>query len=226
MSFALQVSAQDQTFRFGLKLSGNLAWIKPNSKNIENTGTGLGYSYGIMGDYHFQEFYALSTELLITQFSSGIEHTDSLTYAGKGYRGVTYDYNFQYLQIPVSLKFKTKEIGYITYWAQFGLAPSFLMSAKADLGGNLPANIAGDNPTDVQVNDKESDKYHFENFDDKVFFARLPLIIGGGIEYRLAGNASLYAGVRVDNSFTNIFVADDLTSGRNNFVSFSTGVFF
>jgi len=218
--------AQNQQFRFGMKVSGNLSWLTPKSKNIERTGNGLGYSYGIMGDYYFQENYALSAEILITQLAGGMTYIDSLEYQGSKYANVDYDFTLQYLQIPVSLKFKTKEIGYITYWTQFGLAPSFLMGARADMSGNLPSAIASDNPNDIRVNEKSNDKYHFDNFNDKVFFMRLPLIIGGGIEYNLAGNASLYAGFRVDNSFTNIFVADDLSSARSNFVSLSTGLFF
>jgi len=48
------LKAQDQEFRFGMKLSGNLSWMTPKSKNIERTGNGVGYSYGIMGSCRFK----------------------------------------------------------------------------------------------------------------------------------------------------------------------------
>lgn len=215
---------QEQPFRFGMKFGGNLSWIKPSSNNIERNGVGYGYSYGLMGDFDFQDNYAFSTEILISQFAGSISHIDSLVYNGKGYENVGYDYNFQYLQIPVSLKLKTKEIGYMTYWAQFGLAPGFLLGARADVT-NGPEEW-GERANNIRVNDKSNDEFQFANYDDKVFFMRLPLIIGAGIEYSLAGNASLYVGFRVNNGFTNIFVADDASSARNNLVSLSTGVFF
>lgn len=231
------VHAQDQPFRFGLKVGGNVGWMKPTSKNIEQNGTGFGYTYGIMGDFNFQEYYSLSTELLVTTFNGGVKHIEPLYYTTTNpdnskikdtMNGVTHDYQFQYLQLPVSLKFRTKEIGYITYWAQFGLAPSFLLSARADIGPEslLPTAMQESNPNDIRVNKKTNDEFEFDNFDDDVFFIRVPMIIGGGIEYKLAGNASLYAGVRFENSFTNLFVADDVSSARNNAVCISTGIFF
>lgn len=210
-------------FRFGLKASGNLNWIKPNSKNIETGGTALGFSYGLMGDYYFAENYALSTELIITHFNGSINHNDTLFTDKGGFTGVGYDYKLRYIQIPLSIKFKTKEIGYITYWAQFGIAPSFLIRARADITG---ADNAFNDPTEIPINSKEGDSYAFKNFDDNIFFARLPLIIGAGIEYNLAGSTSLYTGLRMDNGFSNIFVADDKTKAINNILSLNVGVFF
>jgi hypothetical protein len=55
---------------------------------------------------------------------------------------------------------------------------------------------------------------------------RLPLIIGGGIEYNLSGNTSLYAGLRVDNGFTNTFNKDEKTKANLNYVSITAGIFF
>jgi hypothetical protein len=119
-------SAQDERFRIGLKTSGNLSWITPTTKNIQKTGNSFGYSYGLMGDYHFQKYYAFSAELIFTNIGGGIEHIDNLTFTDTANRTtnnskVTYDYSFKYIQLPISIKFKTKEFGYISYWAQFGL---------------------------------------------------------------------------------------------------------
>jgi Outer membrane protein beta-barrel domain len=227
VAWAKQANAQDQRFRFGLKLSGNLSWIAPATKNIESSGNGFGISYGVMGDYNFQKFYALSTELIFTNISGGIKHTDLLQYTPDSggtmsYQDINYDYNFKYLQLPVSIKFKTKEMGYITYWAQFGLAPSFLIEAKADITGRTPF----DDPSEIRVNKSINDVYHFDDFDDKIFFFRMPLIIGGGIEYSLAGNTSLYTGIRMDSNFLTIFNSDDRTSAKNHYVGLNLGVFF
>jgi hypothetical protein len=219
---------QSQQFRIGLKAQGNLSWLTTVSKNLTNEGVGFGYSYGIMGDYNFARFYALSAELLLTEFSTSMSHNDSLSYTQNGnttnYGGVKHDYQYRYLQLPVSLKFKTKEIGYITYWAQFGLAPSFLLRARADIRGSNP--FEANDPTRILVNKTEGDDFEFDNFNDKVSFIRVPLIIGAGIEYSLAGNTSLYTGVRIENSFTNVFPADDRTDAKNNMFSLAAGFFF
>lgn len=217
--------AQEQRFKFGMKFSGNLSWIAPQSSNLAQNGNGFGYSYGVMGDFFFAENYSINTEILITHVAGGIEHVDSLIYLGKGYKGVLFDYRLQYLQIPISIKFHTKQVGYMKYWAQFGLAPSILLGARADVGGPVVLGYP-ENKTDVRVNDRSTDNFHFANFDDKVYPLRLPLIIGAGFDYELAGNASLHVGLRIDNGFTNILVRDDLSNARISYVSLTTGVFF
>ena len=190
-------------------------------------GTSAGYSYGLMGDYYFQKYYALSTELLFTDIGSSILHGDLLYHTDSSgsrtaHQSVQYDYKLKYVQLPISIKFRTKEFGYWTWWAQFGTAPSFLTQAKADITGKT---VPFEDPTDIHVNKKTSDDYEFDNFEDKVTFLRMPIIIGAGFEYGLAGNTSLYSGIRIDNNFVDMF-RDKFTTAKNNFVSLNVGIFF
>ncbi len=229
-------SESEPRFRFGLKGSVNLNWVKANSKNISNGGTTLGYSYGIMGDYNFTNNYAFSTEFLVTQIKADISFANTMRESSdinkdsifNSFGGAGATFKIKYIQVPLSIKFKTKEIGLITYWAQFGFAPCILADAKADYTGVVPE----EEYSKLEVNDKSNDIYHLVDtkdnvtFDDKVFFMRIPLIIGGGIEYNLSGNTSLYTGVRVDNGFTNTFNKDEKTKANLNFVSINAGIFF
>ncbi len=225
LSISTITKAQDNNLRFGIKGSANICWIKPDSKSIEKEGTKLGFSYGLMGDFYFAENYAFSTELLITHYNFGMTYVDTLFPKNSqvSKTDIDYEYKTRYVQVPLSIKFKTKEIGYVTYWAQFGVAPSFLIRARADIVG---ADDVFDDPTDIHVNDKEGDDYHFANFDDKISPLRIPLIVGAGIEYNLSGNTSLYAGLRMDNGFTNIFGEDKKAEAISNFVSINAGFFF
>jgi hypothetical protein len=223
-------------FRFGLKGSANINWVKANSKNVENGGARLGYSYGLMGVYNFTDNYAISTEFLITQINANIAFVNPMRQSAtlKGDSMLhTFDeagavFKIKYVQIPISIKFKTKEIGLVTYWAQFGFAPCFLANAKADYTGVQPV----EEYEKLLVNDDANDLYHLVDFkddvlfNDRVFFMRLPLIIGGGIEYNLSGNTSLYAGLRVDNGLTNTFNKDEKTKANLNYVSITAGIFF
>jgi len=76
------------------------------------------------------------------------------------------------------------------------------------------------------VNSTEGDPFTVNNFDDKVFLFRLPLIIGGGVEYRMAGNTSLQGGVRIANTLTDMFVKDKTAIAKNNYFALSVGVLF
>ena len=238
-SYSQAQDEQESRFRFGLKGSINMNWFKANTKNIENGGVKLGYSYGIMGDYNFTKNYAFSSEFLITDLRANLKFSNPMresTNIGSSasdtvfdqFSSVSMDYKIKYVQIPLSIKFKTKEIGLVTYWAQFGFAPCFLAGARADYKGVAPE----DDYSKLAVNDEDNNKYHLRDskdnvvFNDKVFFIRMPLIIGAGIEYNLSGNTSLYAGLRMDNGFTNTFTKDDKTKANLNYVSINAGIFF
>lgn len=228
---SLAVNAQQQRFRIGMKGSLNMSWIAPSTKNISRVGSSIGYSYGLMGDFNFQKYYSLSTELVLTDISGSFQYTNLLkftdpeTQSTTSHDNVQYDYNMNYVQIPVSLKFKTKEFGYWTYWAQFGFAPSFLTKATADITGKTIGTLF-DDPTDIRVNKSANDEFHFDNFKDEVFVLRFPLIIGAGIEYSLAGNTSLYTGIRFDNDFIDMLAADKDVIAKTKFVSLNVGAFF
>lgn len=223
-------------FRFGLKGSANINWVKANSKNVENGGARLGYSYGLMGDYNFTDNYAISTEFLITQINANISFASPMKQSSKLkgdsvlhiFTDAGAVFKIKYVQIPLSIKFKTKEIGLVTYWAQFGFAPCFLANAKVDYTGVQPV----EEYEKLGPNDDANDVYHLIDtkddvlFNDRVFFMRIPMIIGGGIEYNLSGNTSLYTGLRIDNGFTNTFNRDEKTKANLNYLSITAGIFF
>lgn len=221
--------AQDGEFRFGLKAATNVGWIKPVSKGLEQKGVNLGFAYGIMGDYYFQPNYAVSGELLISQVNGSFNLLTPQVFTADTNTIVSdleYTYKTKYIELPISVKFRTKEIGNLTYWGNFGFAPAFLMNARATISGTLPNAIKELDPTDYRVNDNEGDAFTSDNFNDRVSLFRFPLIIGGGIEYGLAGDASLYAGLRFNNSFTELLIRDKAIDARNNYASLNVGVFF
>lgn len=238
ISIATHVQAQSSAnaFRFGLKTALNFGWTNADTKNIENDGLAVGYSYGIMGDFNFQKTYALSTEIIFTHVHNRFSFDNPMAQSSDidknqmidTFNMVSVKYKNQYLQIPLSMKFRTKEIGYLTYWGQFGVAPGFLINTKTDWEGVQPT----DDYLNLSSNDNESDAYHLldvesgEVFDDRSAFIRFPVIIGAGIEYSLAGNASLYTGFRVENSFSDLLLKDKKTKANINVVSLNVGVFF
>ena len=226
-----QVSFAQGEFRFGLKGQANMSWLGNTSRTIENDGVQLGLAYGIMGDYYFKPNYGVSAEILLSTVKSKFNLTSAQSFngdtAGTILTDLNYEYNIQYLEIPVSIKFRTKEIGNMTYWGNFGFSPGFAMSARTSISSaSLPKSIADQNPTDYKVNDVEGDAFSVSDFDDKVFLLRFPLIIGGGVEYKMAGSTSLRGGIRFANTFTDIFVKDKTSDAKNNYFALSVGVLF
>ena len=226
-----QVSFAQDDFRFGLKGQANLGWLAGTSRTVENEGVKLGFAYGVMGDFYFKPNYAVSGEILLSTVKSQFNLTSDQSFVSDTTNTVledlNYEYTTQYLEIPVSIKFRTKEIGNMTYWGNFGFSPGFALNSRTSItSSNMPASIADLDPTDYRTNDNEGDVFTVDNFDDKVFLFRFPLIIGGGVEYKMAGSTSLQAGVRLANSFTDVFVKDADVDAKNNYVAISLGVLF
>ncbi len=225
-----QVSFAQGEFKFGLKGQANIGWVGGTSKNIVNEGSTIALGYGIMGDYYFKPNYGLSAEIMLSNIKSKFTNTDQLFFSSvpnDTMNGLQYEYNILYLDIPLTMKFRTKEIGNMTYYGQFGVSLGFAMNAKTSIvSAGLPLSISDQDPTDFRVNSTEGDPFTVNNFDDKVFLFRLPLIIGGGVEYRMAGNTSLQGGVRIANTLTDMFVKDKTAIAKNNYFALSAGVLF
>ena len=226
-----QLSFAQNSFRFGLKGASNFGWLSGTDKTIENDGTSVGFAYGLMGEYAINSTYGLHAELLLSQINSKFNLTSEQSFVNDinntKISSLNYKYTIQYLEIPMSMKFNTKEIGNLVYYGNFGFSPGFALNARASItSGDIPQSIKDLDPTDYRVNDDEGDDFTLDNFDDKVFLFRFPLIIGGGVEYRMAGSTSLQAGLRFANTFTDMFVKDKTADAKNNYFAVSVGVLF
>jgi hypothetical protein len=226
-----QLSFAQNSFRFGLKGASNFGWLSGNDKTIENDGTKIGFAYGLMGEYAINSTYGLHAELLLSQVNSKFNLKSEQSFVNDPNSTVVSNLNFkyviQYLEIPISMKLNTKEIGNLVYYGNFGFSPGFALNARTSItSDDIPKSIQDLDPTDYRVNDDEGDAFTLNNFDDRVFLFRFPLIIGGGVEYRMAGSTSLQAGVRFANTFTDMFVKDKTADAKNNYFAVSVGVLF
>lgn len=241
ITFMHTINAQDnRKVAIGFKVSPNFAWTRIMEGPMENNGLGLGFSYGLMGDINIANNpnYWLSTEFIVTSTPSKINTGDTLwtddrRTIGLPYKNASFSYNLQYIQIPITLKLKTNEIGKFKYWGQFGVSPAFLMQQKlktVTTPGIYGSGTQSHNPN-IDANDKydfTGDAGKFEGsgvFQDDVRKARISLIIGAGIETKISGKTMFSAGLRFDNAFSDVFV-DDAVDGRNNFLGIQLGVFF
>lgn len=235
-------SAQgNRSARFGFKASPNFNWVNIMESTMTNNGTALGFSYGIMGDFNIgdNESYWLSTELIITSAPAKTASPDTLYNtsalpSGAPYTNVQFDYRLQYVQIPISLKLKTNEIGNLIYWGQFGVCPSILMQNKLTTNANETFYSKGINSH--SPNSNNNDPLDFTGIDngsgtivgrytDDVSPLRVSLVLGAGVEIPISGKTTAVLGIRFDNGFTDLF-RDGAVKGRNNYVGIQTGIFF
>jgi opacity protein-like surface antigen len=242
---AVNLNAQDLTDRInvGFKISPNFSWLKMTEGDImKNDDVGLGFSYGLTGDYRFtaSENYFIGADILISTAPVNLQHGGKLQRkvadTTQVYENVGFRYSTQYFQIPVYLKLKTNEIGGMKYHIDIGLGTSFTLSKKlaTKVGAGNTSVYTGTNNTSHDPNSTETTRYEFDggkeenkqfSYQDDISSLRMSLILGAGIEYPLAGNTRFTAGLRFDNGFTD-FLSDNAYSGRHNFISLSAGILF
>jgi len=212
LSLSTAMSAQsdmdDRKFRFGLMAAPNLGWLRPNISELERDGlqSRVGFGYGVMMDYKFSDSpnYLLTTGFNVTSGGGGlsepwqtvVEESDtSFTFNGANSR----TYRMQYLTVPILLKMRTGDIGYMSYFGAIGFDLGFRTRARVD---NDYTWLGSSALQPADENDLEAK--------NEINFLRLGLNVTLGAEYNLTGNTNVYAGIGFHNAFTNMFNGKDI----------------
>lgn len=216
--FVSGVFAQHKPFKFGFDISPNVGWLKSDESNYVNDGSEVGFSWGFKSEFFLMENYTISTGFNVVYLNGRLSYPhkeirDEVETIGVLHR----KYNLKYLEIPLSLKMKTKEFGKIRYYGEIGLGTSFLISAK---GKDKFETAAGTVPGEQ------------EDIKNEMTLGRESLILGAGIEYSLGGSTALIFGLKFDNGFTdvlkdmNTFDPEVYNSAINNYLEFKMGIIF
>lgn len=120
-------SLSAQKLQFGLKFNPNLGWFKvDNTAKIENNGLGIGFSYGLIMDYHFLDNIGLSIE------PEHLLYNPSTTIKDSNNVNVNIKWKMQYINIPFSLKMMTSQMGKFKYFGRIGFATAIKTSAQIE----------------------------------------------------------------------------------------------
>lgn len=214
----------DNGVRFGIKVAPNMSWLRSDTKGLESDGSKIGFTFGLVTEFPIgaQGNYRFGTGLFLNNVGGKI--TTPFTYTENGNeltKGLVSDLKLRYVEIPLTMKLMTKEIGYMRYYGQIGFGAAFNVRAKADF--------------EQQITDANGVVTGFETLVDedvKDFTQpfRASLIIGAGLEYTFSGSTTLQAGVNYNNGLTNISkdrkVGDKNAKVLQDYVELNLAVFF
>lgn len=214
-------ASADSKLRFGFKVAPSLAWLKPDVKNFESGGSKLGFIYGLMMDYNFAKNYAVGIGLEVSYRGGKIKYDYTYNASTNNPNSYSGDdtYNIKYIELPLTIKMRTNEIGYMTYFGQFGFQPGFKISAKEDYTQvkTTPAGPATFSDTDVNAD---------------VSSVSISMLFALGLEYRISGNTAILVALQFSNGFTDILTGsnhDDSSTDLkaiSNYFALNVGVFF
>lgn len=194
---ATTLNAQEnQGVRFGIKLAPNMAWLRSDTKGVDGDGSVIGYTFGLLTEFPIGQTgnYRFATGVFLNNIGGKTVSKYSTTV-----NNVTTDYensattSLRYVEVPLTIKMMTNEIGLMRYYGQLGVSTAFNIRAKQDF--DLVATSGGTSNT---TSDTKVDV-----MDDTNMF-KAGLVVGGGVEYNVAGNTSLLFGLTYNNSFTTV----------------------
>lgn len=221
----------DRNIRVGFKIVPGYNWVKTKTTNVQRNGSNIGFGFGFMLDKKIHDNYYLAMEVNVSTMTNALKLRDSASHVindgtNRNYSGINYKYKVQYIELPVSFKFRTKEIDGLRFWGQFGLAPGFLISNNVTTNAKELGN-GKEFPSDEKYNpnQKDNNNLDFVSHKDNFSVFRAAMIIGAGAEYRLSGNTSLYGGLRFNNGFTDI-LRDNRATAVNNVLGLEIGIYF
>jgi len=193
--FVLQAQETNRKIRFGMKIAPLFSWIKQdfdlNNTSISDDfavdggGLRLGFNWGPQLEIILNETFLISTGVDIN-YSTG-----KLT--GRASRGlINYDFNqvykMRFIELPLMIKGRTKEIGHLRYFMSFGLSAGFRYKANTEFSEEFGGN-------EITTTNSNSDAY--------INLFRGALLVGGGVEYNISANTSLVASIVFNNGLTN-----------------------
>ncbi len=209
------LSGQTATPKFGLKLSPNIGWVKPDTRSYQNDGAAFAMSWGFIAEFPMAENYYASTGFNISSYRSNIQYPH-LTENQPGV--LNRKYNLKYFEIPLTARLRVADRGGPVFFGNIGLGSGILLDARAE--DSFKSLIEPEIFTEM---DKISGEI-------KLF--KLSLLVGVGVEYPVGPSSKLLAGLQFNNGFTNILKGENLTDTRlshrafPNMVEFNLGFLF
>lgn len=177
--------AKVASFQTGLRIHGEGGKVKYNNEGLNApNGNTISYYYSIQDD-EIDEYNSLPSDS-----SAAYTYNQTHTHFQLNER----KYRATYVTIPLVLKLKTKEIGTMTYFGQFGVNTSFRWKASADDKVTVLAPSPNPGATDA--------KSKVDVTKDMAFF-KASLTFGLGAEMNLSGSTSLTFGLNYNLGFMN-----------------------
>lgn len=204
----LIASSYAQEVKLGISVDPAITWLSSDTKDVNNDGSVFGIGGGLVLDRYFKKNYALHTGISIGTQGGAIKFDtqskidgEDTTYTLPAHTKVKY--KLEYITIPLGLKLRTNQIGYLTYFALIGFTNQFNVKAKA---------ISSNNTLDNDLINKE------------IVFYNLSYHFGIGAEYAISQDTGLTVGLVYNNGF--IDITKNHGSIKSRALSLSVGIMF
>lgn len=214
------VSLRAQELRFGINANPGMNWVAPDKTGIDSDGVRFAFQFGLIVDYIFgdNDRYAVNGGLNLNVTGAKLKGTD--TTGLNSY--ITARIN--YLELPLTIKLRSNEMGYFTFYGQLGMVPSFAVRSRANY------EYETDNGSGIETvsmeNVKFSDIPFYPMTIEKVRPFNVGLYVEAGIEYAVSDATTLIGGPFFNTGFIDMFKDNDSERIVSRSFGFRLGVLF
>lgn len=190
--------SQAQGVRMGLSASPQLSWFKSDAAGVQSDGAGFGFNFGLQTDFFFAERYSFSTGLYINNSTASLKYSDSIAFKANQEtyvmpNGASIKYRIQYIDIPLSFRMESNQIGYFVYYGQFGLTNHIRVGASAN------------------ISSADIDDVNGVGCKDEVAFYNMGYNVGVGANYYFSKNTALTFGILYTNGFIDVTTNESIS---------------
>jgi len=208
-----QPPSSNGKFTGGIMINPFVAWSNanvddPTKNKVTSSGAQIGFAYGLLGEFFFNNNYGISLNPRVSSYNSDFQYYPDIKNSPDA--SVDRNVSLQYIDVPICLKMRTNEVGYMKYFAQVGLMPGVKLAAKADI--------------DTAYNATTHGTVKGLNVTNDVNLFMMSFVIGIGAEYALGGTTAIVGSITWNNGFTNVWAKkdDNFTSNPPVFSNFNS----
>jgi hypothetical protein len=207
------VQADGQRLHLGLFADPLIGWYSSDDKQIESGGVKAGYAAGIAANWYFSQNYAFSTGITYLN-TGGIQSTaDTVSFLFANFTsevlpGAKVSYKADYIIMPIGMRMRTNQIGYMSIFSDFGLDPGFLNKGRI----SIPS---------LGIKDESAGR--------ELRKATLGFHIHAGAEYSLGGSTLVVFGIGYEGGLTDVTrdnAGQPADKTTNRLVRFRLGLYF
>lgn len=103
-----------------VKATPTISWLRVDAEGLSNDGIRIGFTYGLVTEFKFSSNYAFATGIDVSYRGGKFKYS-------LGDDDVSFTQKLQFLDVPVALKLRTNEIGYMKYYGTFGFLPGVII---------------------------------------------------------------------------------------------------
>lgn len=225
LSLFSQENIAGRNMRFGAQISPTVSWLSSDHSKVLGGGVDLGLKVGATAEFGFAENYFFTIGI-----GFGLGHGGKLQYADGGdllpeselssevpedirhnfQPDTKINYKLNYLEIPIGLKLRTREYGYMRYFAEI---PIITLGAVTRARGSIDAS-------NLDVNK--------ENIKEDVNRLNAQWGLGGGLEYNFSETNAILFGLYYHQGFFDVTGKRPSSDDKavNHLISLKIGVLF